>query len=72
MEQSCCPLAVEFFPGSTAISASILPREREFSLALAQRYSFLIMEQSCGPMAVEIVPGKHCDFCTYLAKIARG
>jgi hypothetical protein len=29
------------------------------------------MEQSCGPLSVEIVPGKHCDFSTYLAKIAR-
>jgi hypothetical protein len=31
----------------------------------------MIMEQCCGPLALEIVPVKHCDFSTYLAKIAR-
>jgi hypothetical protein len=35
-----------------------LPRERELSLAHAQKCSFLIMEQCCSPLAVEIVPGK--------------
>jgi hypothetical protein len=63
-----CPLAVEMVPGNTAISAPILPRERELSLAHAQRCSFLIKEKSCGPLAVEIIPGKHCDFSTYFAK----
>jgi hypothetical protein len=58
------------FEENIAISAHILPREREFSLANAQRCSFLIMEQCCGPLAVEIIPGKHCDFSTSLAKIA--
>jgi hypothetical protein len=74
MVQSCGPLAVEIVPGkqeNTAISAPILPRERELSLALAQRCSFLIMEQCCGPLAVEFIPGKHCDFSTNLAKSAR-
>jgi hypothetical protein len=74
MEQCCGPLAVEIFPGkqeNTAISAPILPRERELSLAHAKRYIFLIMEQCCGPLAVEIIPGKHCDFNTYFAKRAR-
>jgi hypothetical protein len=42
---------------STANSGIILPRERELSLALAQRCSFLIMEQCCGPLAVEMVRG---------------
>jgi hypothetical protein len=53
------------------ISAPILPRERELSLAHAQSCSFLIMEQYCGPLAVEIFPGKHGDFSTSLAKRAR-
>jgi hypothetical protein len=53
------------------ISAPILPRERDLSLAHAQICTFLIMEQSCVPLAVEFVPGKHCDFRTYLAKRAR-
>jgi hypothetical protein len=57
MEHGFGPLAVEIFPGNTAISAPILPRERELCLAHAQRCSFLIMEQCCGPLAVEIVPG---------------
>jgi hypothetical protein len=63
-------------PGSRNISrntsnlAPILPRERELSLAHAQRSSFLITEQYCGPLAVEIIPGKHCDFSTYLPKRA--
>jgi hypothetical protein len=70
MEQSCGPLAVEILPGNTAISAPILPRERQLSLAHAQRCSFLIKEECCGPLAAEMVPGKHCDFSTYLAKIA--
>jgi hypothetical protein len=54
-------MAVEMVPGKqeiTAISAPILPRERELSLAHSQRFSFMIMEQCCGPLAVEIVPGK--------------
>jgi hypothetical protein len=38
--------------GNTAISAHILPRERELSLAHAQKCSFLIMVKSCGPLAV--------------------
>jgi hypothetical protein len=44
-------------PRNTGISANILPREREVSLAHVQRCSFLIMEQCSGPLAVEIVPG---------------
>jgi hypothetical protein len=56
---------------NTAISALILPRERELSLEHAQRCSFLIMEQCVGPLSVEIFPGKHCDFSTYLEKRAR-
>jgi hypothetical protein len=73
MEHCCGPLAVKIVPGmqeSTAISAPILPRERELSLAHAQRYSFLIMEQISRPLTVEIVPEKHCDFSTNLAKTA--
>jgi hypothetical protein len=46
------------FQESTAISAPILPRERELKLAHAQKCSFLIMEHCSGPLAVEIVPGK--------------
>jgi hypothetical protein len=53
------------------ISAPNLPRERELSLAHAQRCSFLFMEQCCNPLAVEMIPGKHCDFSTKLAKRAR-
>jgi hypothetical protein len=53
------------------ISAHILPRVRELSLAHEQRCSFLIMEQCCGPLSLEIVPGKHRVFGTYLAKGAR-
>jgi hypothetical protein len=67
-------MAVEIVPGkqeNTAISSPILPRERELSLVLAQRCSFLIMEQCCGPLAVEIIQGKHCDFSIYLTKRAR-
>jgi hypothetical protein len=74
MEQCFGTLALEMFPGNqekTAISASILPREREVSLEHAQSCSFLIMDQSSGPLSVEIVPGKHCHFSTYLAKRAR-
>jgi hypothetical protein len=71
MEQCSGPLAVEIVPGDTAISAHILPRERELSLAHAQRCSFLIMQQCSGPLAVEVVPGKQSDFSTYLAKTAR-
>jgi hypothetical protein len=62
MEQCCGSLAVEMVPGkqeNSAISAPILPRDRELSLAHAQRCSFFIMEQCYGPLAVEIVPGKH-------------
>jgi hypothetical protein len=58
MEHSCGNLAVEHFQESTAISALILPRERELSLGHAQRYSFLIMEQCCGSPSVEIFPGE--------------
>jgi hypothetical protein len=43
MEQCCGALAVEIVPGNIAISESILPREREISLAHAQGFSFLIM-----------------------------
>jgi hypothetical protein len=64
-------LAVEIFKESTAISAPILPRERELSLAHSQRCSFMIKEQCLGPLSVEIVPGKHCNFSTYLAKCER-
>jgi hypothetical protein len=71
MEQRCGPLTVEIVPGSTAISAPILPRERELSLAHAQKCNFLIIKQSSCPLAVEMVPGQHCDFSTYLAKIAK-
>jgi hypothetical protein len=67
-------MAVEMVPGkqeSTAISASILPRERELSLSHAQKCIFLIMEQCFGPLAVEIVQGKHSHFSTNLAKRGR-
>jgi hypothetical protein len=70
-EQYCGYLAVEIFPGkqeSTAISAPNLPRERELSLVLAQKCSFLMMEQCCDPLAVEVIPRKHCEFSTYLTK----
>jgi hypothetical protein len=67
MKQSCGPLAVEIVPGKHCFSALNLPRERELSLAHAQRCIFLIMEQSCGTLVVEIVPGKHYGFSTYLA-----
>jgi hypothetical protein len=36
----------------------LLQRERELSLAYAQRCNFLIMEQCSGPLAVEIFPGE--------------
>jgi hypothetical protein len=74
MEQCSGPLAVETLPGkheSTAISAPILPRVREFSLAHAKKCSFLVLEQCSSHLAVEIVPGNHCDFSTYLTKKAR-
>jgi hypothetical protein len=71
MEQCSEPLALEMIPGNTAISAPILPRERERSLPHEQRCNFLIMEKICGPLAVEMIPGKHLDFSTYLAKRAR-
>jgi hypothetical protein len=58
------------FQESTAISAPILPRLLELSLAHAQKCSFLIMEQCCGPQAVEIIPENHCIFSNYLAKRA--
>jgi hypothetical protein len=64
-------MTVENVPLNTAFSAPILPRERELSLAHAQRFSFLIMEESCGPVTVEIISGKHCDFITYFAKRVR-
>jgi hypothetical protein len=70
MEQSCGPLSVEMIPRKDKDFSTNLPRERELSLAHAQRCSFLIMEQRCSPMAVELVPEKHCDFSTYLAKRA--
>jgi hypothetical protein len=71
MEQCCGPLAVEIFPGNTSISVHILPRDREISLAHAQRCSFLIMEESCDPLSVEFTTGKHYDFSNNLAKRAR-
>jgi hypothetical protein len=71
MEQCCGPVAIEIFQGNTEISAPILPREREISLAHAQRCSFLFMEQCCAHLAVEIIPGKNCDFSMYLTKRAR-
>jgi hypothetical protein len=71
LEQSCGPLAVEIFPGNTAISTTILPRQRELSLAHAQRCCFLILEQSSGPLGVEMVPGKHCDFIRKIGKCTR-
>jgi hypothetical protein len=71
----CCGLlAVEMVPGkqeNTAISAPILPRVRELSLAHAQRCNFLILKQCCGPLAVEMIRGNYCDFSTYLANCAR-
>jgi hypothetical protein len=74
MKQSCVPLALEMVPGkqeSTAISAPILLRGGDLSLAHAQRCSFLIMEECCGNLAVEIFTGKHCYFSTYLRKRER-
>jgi hypothetical protein len=71
MEQCCGSLAGEIVPGNTAISATILPREREISLAHAQKCIFLINEQCCGPLAVELIPGNHFDFSTYVTKGAR-
>jgi hypothetical protein len=71
MEHCCGTLTVEIVPGITAILAPILLRERELSLAHAQRCNFLIIKQTCGPLAVEMVPGQHCDFSNYLAKRAR-
>jgi hypothetical protein len=52
------PGSRKLFQESTAISAPMLQRERELSLAHAQRCKFLIMEQCCGPLVVEIVLGK--------------
>jgi hypothetical protein len=71
MEKSCGNLSVEIVPGNTEISALLLPRERELSLAHAQMCSFLIMEQRYGPLSIDIFTGKHCDFSNYLAKRAR-
>jgi hypothetical protein len=71
MAQSSGQMAVELVSRNTAISAPILPREREFSLAHGQRCSFLIIKQGSSPLAVELVLGKHGDFSTYLAKRAR-
>jgi hypothetical protein len=45
-------------PGKHCVFAPILLRERELTLAHAQRCSFLIMEYYFGPTAVEMVPGK--------------
>jgi hypothetical protein len=56
MGQSSGPLAVEMFQEITVISAPILQRERELSLAHAQRCIFLIMEQCSGPLPLEMVP----------------
>jgi hypothetical protein len=71
IEQRYGSLSVEIFRLNTEISAPILPRERELSLAHSQMCSFLIMEQCCVLLEVEIFPGNHCDFSTYLAKCAR-
>jgi hypothetical protein len=74
MVQNCGPRAVKMVPGKqeiTAISAPILPREGELSLAHVQSCSFMIMEQCCGPQAIEMIPGNHCYFITYLAKRTR-
>jgi hypothetical protein len=71
MEQRYGPLTVNIFQESTAVSALILPRERELSLEHAQRCSFLINEQCCGPLAVENIPGKNCDYSISLANSAR-
>jgi hypothetical protein len=71
MEQCCGHLPVKIVKGkqeSTAISAPILPRERELSLAHAQKCNFLIMENCCGPLSLEKIPGNHCDFSTYFAR----
>jgi hypothetical protein len=62
---------LKWFQENTAISGPILPRERELSLAHAQRGSFLFMEYCCGPMAVEFIPGKNSVFSTHLAKRAK-
>jgi hypothetical protein len=59
MEQCCGSLVVERVPGNTAISALILQRERELSLAHGQWCRILIMKQRFGPLAFEIVKGKH-------------
>jgi hypothetical protein len=58
IEQSCGSLSVEMFPGNIAISATILLRGRELSVAHAQRCSFLIMGHCSLPLAVEIFPGE--------------
>jgi hypothetical protein len=50
------------------ISSPILPRERELSLAHAQRFSFLIMEQCCSPLAVESIPGTTAISVTLLPR----
>jgi hypothetical protein len=71
MEQCCGHLQWKLFLEITAISAPILPRERELSLAHAQRSNYLIMEHRSGPLAEDIVPRKHCDFSTYLPKRER-
>jgi hypothetical protein len=65
------PGSRNWFQESTAISATLLPRERELSLAHAQRCRFLITDQSCGTLAVGSVTGKHCNFSKYLAKRAQ-
>jgi hypothetical protein len=53
---------------STAISAPILPRELEFSLAHEQRCRFLIKEQCSGHLAVENIPGNTVISATILPK----
>jgi hypothetical protein len=71
MEHCYGPLALELVPGKqegTAISAPILPRERELSLAHAQKCSFLINEE-CWPLAVEMIPGKHCVSAHILRRV---
>jgi hypothetical protein len=65
------PWQYKLFQKNTVISAPILQRERELSLAHAQRCNYLIIKQICGPLSVEIIPGQHCNFSTSLAKRAK-
>jgi hypothetical protein len=59
MEQCSVHLPVEIIPGNTAISAPILPRERELNLGHAQWCNFQIIEESSCNLAVEKFHGKH-------------